>query len=302
MSKPYLIIAGSEKCGTTSLFQYLADSGYFIISKQKETDYFRREGSLNQNDYLKSFGKVHFSSKVYMEASPGYLSDSHISAANISNTLDDYHLVFCLRNPVDRLISSFLFHKSRLYIPKEMSFELYFQECLKFEKGESYDERLNEWCLRVPDCGKYWKHLQDFTKHISIDKISVFSFDEFIVQPKLVVSEILYKHRLGSSFYDNYDFKKSNATFSHNNDLVQQLALKLNKLLQNFWVKKPYLKKNLLNIYKKINSKDKEKIEVSPKFKKMLYDYYFDDLEQLKKTNFINEGIILNWISSIENA
>jgi len=303
MSRPYLIIAGSEKCGTTSLFQYLADSGSFIVSREKETDYFRREGDLSINEYLNNFDNINNSLPIaYMEASPGYLSDSHISATNIAKTLDNYNLVFCLRNPLERLISSFLFHKSRLYIPKDMSFDIYFQECLKFEKGEGYDERLSEWCLRVPDCGKYWKHLQDFIKHVPQDKILVFSFDEFKDKPKLVVSKILAQYKLDADFYNDYDFKKSNATFSHKNDAMQFLALKLNKLLEGFWVKKPHIKEILLGFYKKINSKNKEKVEISSEVRKLLYDYYINDLESLKKSDLINDNTILSWVSRIENA
>jgi hypothetical protein len=285
----YLIIAGSEKCGTTSVFQYLSDSGSFTVSKKKETDYFRKASDLSLAGYLQEFTEQQ-SDKIFLEASPGYLTDSRLAAKNMHATLKEYHLVFCLRNPLDRLKSSFLFHKSRLYIPKEMSFADYFDECLKYENGLKTSGTISEWCLRVPDAGKYYKHLCDFT-YLNKDNITLVSFEAITTDPKSVVTTIQHKLGIDSSFYDTYDFNKSNVTAGHKNDTVQTLALGINKILENFWQKNPNIKKRLLRIYGKINGAPKEKIELSDSLKKKITDYYQDDLDALNDIHQIQFSI-----------
>ena len=301
MKQQFLIISGSEKCGTTSLFQYLADSGLFSVSKEKETDYFRGDGYLSLEEYLDNFSSAGTFNN-FLEASPGYLSDSHLSAKKITQILTDYHLVFCLRNPLERLVSSFTFHQSRLYIPKNMSFEEYFDECIKYEKKLLYDTRLSEWCLRVPNCGKYFLHLQDFLEHIPEDKISVYSFDDFKKQPMSVVKNLLLKLNLDSSFYDNYDFKKSNVTFKHKNDFLQRIALKVNKVMEKFWIKNPSIKSSLLQIYKKINSTQSEKLTLSSSLRSRILEYYRQDMEGLSSSGLISDEIIAGWVDKIEQG
>ena len=296
MSK-YLIIAGSEKCGTTSLFQYLADSGLFVISKSKETDYFRKINDISLEGYHAEF-YTNETNKTYLEASPGYLSDSHISAVNISNTLTNYHLIFCLRNPVSRLQSSFAFHKSRLYIPKEMTFEDYFDECMKYEAGLPTDKALSEWCLRVPDCGKYYKHLSDFQLTDPND-ITLVTFDELSQNPSNVLLNMCNKLNLDSNFYNHYSFAKSNVTTGHKNDKMQKIALTVNKTLESFWIKYPATKRNLLTIYRKLNGAPKEKITLSDTLRQKLFNYYYEDLIKLRENKSINQ-MVENWISSLK--
>ena len=72
--------------------------------------------------------------------------------------------------------------------------------------------------------------------------------------------------------------------------------------MEGFWVKKPHIKETLLGFYKKINSKNKEQVEISSEVRKLLYDYYINDLESLKKSDLINDTTILDWVSRIENA
>lgn len=297
MQPKFLIIAGSEKCGTTSLFQYIADTKLVNISKAKETDYFRNNSSTAVSDYLNEFLNDNVSN-VFLEASPGYLSDSHISANRITNTLDNYHLVFCIRNPLDRLTSSFLFHKSRFYIPKDMSFDQYFDECMKYEKGQATNNALSEWCLRVPDCGKYAKHLADFN-HVPTDKITIVTFEQLTQNPCAVVTEICEKLNLATTFFDGYAFGQSNSTRGHKNDRLQKTALKINKALETFWFKYPAAKQALLKVYSKINGAPKEKLVISAETLLKVRTYYEADLNSLLQHNVCAEHV-KSWLNKMK--
>jgi hypothetical protein len=301
----YLIIAGSEKSGTTSLYQYLADSNLFSNSMVKETDYFRNknldlESQLAEQEYLNKYFKAAANKGWCLEASPGYLSDSQITAPNIAKTLKNYELVFCLRNPFDRLKSSFLFHKSRLYLPKDMDFNDYVALCMQYEKSELADYPIEEWFLRVPECGKYYMHLQDFCQSGGEGRLHIFTFDELSRNPKSVVKSILATVGINTDFYDDYNFGQSNVTFGYKNESLQRLALGVNKTLERVWVKFPVLKSHLLKLYQRVNGRSKERIQVTDKTKSILYDFYAKDIESLASKGMLPVSVAENWISSMQ--
>ena len=299
MKSRFLIIAGSEKSGTTSLYQYLSDSQLFTPSKKKETDFFREKNYDDLDLYKACFANKGQGSQVYLEASPGYLADSKVVAKRLDAVLSDYHLVFCLRNPIDRLLSSFVFHKSRLYIPSEMTFEHYFDECMKYEADSKYRSVVNEWCLRVPDSGKYYKHLLDYEEINGHKSMTLVSFECLVKEPKDVMVDILAKLGLPSKFYDNYEFGQSNATQSHKNDIIQKVALWINSALEGIWLRNPRLKQFLLSIYKSINGAPKEKIILSDQLRARLVEYYSDDLYKLRESPYLKEGIVDGWLKKM---
>lgn len=301
----YLIIAGSEKSGTTSLYQYLADSGLFANSLVKETDYFRNQNLTSnsqeaEQEYLNKFFKIDAGKTWCLEASPGYLSDSHIAAANIAKTLKKYELVLCLRNPFDRLKSSFLFHKSRLYLPNEMDFNDYVALCMQYEKGELTNYPIKDWFLRVPDCGKYYKHLKDFYQNDDERKLHIFTFEELSRNPGNVVKTILSVTDINTDFYENYQFGQSNVTFGYKNESFQRLALGVNNALERVWVRLPGLKSFLLKLYQKVNGKNKERIAVTDKTKATLLSFYLQDIENLVAKGIVSKAIAEKWISSMQ--
>jgi hypothetical protein len=281
MKPKFLIIAGSEKCGTTSLFQYLADSDLFAVSKKKETDYFRLAEKPSLNDYYQNF-EENTSKKVFLEASPGYLSESEVAATAIAETLEDYHLVFCLRDPVERFKSSFLFRQSRLYIPQELSFNEYVAACLDFEETGENPRNIDNWSLRVADSGKYTKHLSVF-EQAGNHSFTIVPFNTLKDNPHQVVSEILLKIGISSDFFNSYTFGKSNVTAGFKNRHIQRTALFVNKKLETLWTKNPKLKQYLLSQYKKLNGAPKEKIEMSELSSQRLHNYYANDLKELEE-------------------
>ena len=85
MKTRHLIILGTEKAGTTSLYEYFVNHYQVIGSTKKETDYFRND-EVSYYEYLKCFPKVD-DSKILLESSPGYLGTSQSTAKKIHNVL-----------------------------------------------------------------------------------------------------------------------------------------------------------------------------------------------------------------------
>ena len=129
---PNLVIAGVPKAGTTSLFSYLAQHPEVCGSDVKEPRYFnplRLGGELGPiEEYTAHF--AHCAGQRYaMEASPGYFYGGRTLARGLLEALPDPRVVLILRAPGERCWSWFRFVKTRLHIPKDMSFDVYLDRC-----------------------------------------------------------------------------------------------------------------------------------------------------------------------------
>lgn len=109
----FLLIIGSMKCGTTSLFNQLAEHPEISPCKEKEPDFFS-----NQNIYKKGFDFYqslwNYSTQnnaIALEASTNYSK-----APRVTNTPDriykvksdsntNFKFIYVIRNPIDRIIS-----------------------------------------------------------------------------------------------------------------------------------------------------------------------------------------------------
>lgn len=300
MNSKFLIIAGTEKAGTTSLFQYLTDAGIFNVSKKKETDYLRRPANeISRDDYVKEFSNK-VSGGVYLEGSPGYLADSKIVTKNILKLeLQNECFVFLLRSPLSRLKSSFIFHKSRLYLDKSMSFDEYIKLCMDYEAGNEPAINIDSWFLRVPDSGLYFKHISDYVA-LNINNVFVCSFDDFTANPMTIIKKIMTKLSLPLDFYLDYKFERSNITKGFNNSYVQYVALKVNRLLEPIFFKTPGLKRVLLSLYQRLNGAPKERVILSRDTLATLRDFYKDDIRQLVRNGYIDQATADNWLLEFE--
>ncbi|WP_152965454.1 hypothetical protein [Cobetia sp. UCD-24C] len=107
----HLIIPGLAKAGTTFLHDYFLNHGenIFNIPIRKETRFYSRNSCISDiNSYYIS-GK---SDKIYLDATPSYLSSPNSSAIvkNLCGALagEDTYFVICLRNYFDRIVSHYL--------------------------------------------------------------------------------------------------------------------------------------------------------------------------------------------------
>lgn len=282
MNPNYLILAGTEKWGTTSVYQYLAAHPGVSASARKETDYFRSPPPHVLADYEALFPGA-APGLTRMEASPGYLAESHLAAPVIAALIPDAKLLFILRDPIDRLLPSFEFHKSRFFIPQAMSFDVYVDLCMRFERGEIglAEAGLGEWFLRVPDAGRYAKHLQDYEACFGREQFKVMTLDRLQRDARDFMRVVCKWAGIDHDFYDEFDFVRANVTFSPRRAWLQRAGLWVNDVLEPFFNRHPAAKQRLLRWYKRINGKPAEKPRMSPETVRLLLDYYQGDAEAL---------------------
>jgi hypothetical protein len=105
---PNLIVIGGQKCGTTSLHNYLSAHPQIAMSREKELDFFTSWGQRRGLDWYEQ----HFTqpAPVRGESSPSYSAWPHILGVPeaIHETLDDVRLIYLVRDPVDRIVSEYL--------------------------------------------------------------------------------------------------------------------------------------------------------------------------------------------------
>ncbi|MFB8798046.1 MAG: tetratricopeptide repeat protein [Microcoleus sp.] len=104
---PNFIIIGSQRCGTTSLYTYLAQHPQILTPIKKEMDFFSWHFDRGIDWYLAHFPPIPAGEQFLTgEASPSYF-DSLEAPERLYSAFPEAKLVVLLRNPVDRAISQF---------------------------------------------------------------------------------------------------------------------------------------------------------------------------------------------------
>ncbi|MEG4107037.1 tetratricopeptide repeat protein [Microcoleus sp. S13_C5] len=104
---PNFIIIGSQRCGTTSLYTYLAQHPQILTPIKKEMDFFSWHFDRGIDWYLAHFAPMPPGEQFLTgEASPSYF-DSREAPERLYSLFPEVKLIVLLRNPVDRAISQF---------------------------------------------------------------------------------------------------------------------------------------------------------------------------------------------------
>src|SRR5829696_5200556 len=129
---PNLVVIGVSKAGTTSLFEYLGRHPDVGLSDVKELRYFTPlrygEPLPPLPDYAQHFQHC-LRERYAAEATPGYFYGGRPVARAMRETCGPLRVVLSLREPGARCWSWFRFMKSRMRIPKNLSFDEYLDRC-----------------------------------------------------------------------------------------------------------------------------------------------------------------------------
>lgn len=108
MRVPDLFVLGAPKCGTTSLYSWLATHPCVFFPADKEHNFFntdlQRPSRPTAEMYARMFGDVADESVVVGEASTSYLR-SQVAVPAILDYSPAARFIVCLRNPVEMHVS-----------------------------------------------------------------------------------------------------------------------------------------------------------------------------------------------------
>ncbi len=170
MTKPNFIVIGAAKSGTTTLCELLAEHPDIFVSDPKEPQYFShdRNYALGMGWYEQFFAEAG-NARAIGEGSVNYtmLPGFQETAARIARDLPGARLIYIVRHPVERMISTW-----RMLIrdkPGTGSFE---EEIAKPELSYYYVDR-----------SRYWYQIQEYRQHFPDDQILVLFLDDFAADP-----------------------------------------------------------------------------------------------------------------------
>lgn len=242
---PNLIIGGSPKCGTSSLFFWLKDHPDICASSIKETGFMLDSVfSFNKKANYFTHGLDKYSSlfpdykgeKVVMEATPSYLVQEKIPFECLSKFENPPHIIFIFRKPSSRIFSDYNFKKNS---QKELDQTMTFPGFLETKSG-IHSKRIT----------KYADFLSVWYDKIGRSNVTVIILEELKKLPKEHLIELSKKLGIDEHFWETYNFDVKNQTVNISNVGVHKKVMKFSNLVPSF-IKKSKIK----NLYYKFNSR-----------------------------------------------
>jgi hypothetical protein len=119
---PNFLIIGSQKAGTTSLYNILKQHPEVFMPEKKEVNFFFLDSEFRKGIeyYQRFFADIPPGKKAYGEASPGYICHPQ-APARIKEYLPEVKLVLTVRNPIERAYSQYWDNRMTLSEPHEFS-------------------------------------------------------------------------------------------------------------------------------------------------------------------------------------
>jgi hypothetical protein len=285
---PDFVIGGTEKAGTTSVFDWLCSHPDVGASSRKETDFFRErfvgDPRVDAERYSAYFAQANPDARVWMEASPGYLGEAATVAPRMRGLVPRAKLLFILRDPIDRLYSSYHFHRGKLNLPQQLGFDDYVRRCLAYDRGESPQAiGLEEWYLKVLRFGCYADFLSVFRANFAHDRIKVMFFESLRADEHGFMRELSDFLDIDPEHWRDFEFRRSNVTFSARLRGLHVLAMRTNALAEPLMRRYPVVKQSLVRVYKALNQEREGYDPMPAATRKLLNDYYAPSMRRLEQ-------------------
>jgi len=283
----YLIIGGTTKSATTSLFNWLKYHPEVCASSIKETRFFldkeypvpskfRFEDGLEKyNTFFRHCDDL----KIRFEATPDYLY-SESTPFKIKDSLPDVGFIFILREPVSRLISWYRFSKQWNFIPKNTSFEEY----IKLNMHDGFKPQH----LRALEQGKYSLYLKRYLDLFGKERVFIAFFEEISKNSFSIMKEICLFSGISQNYYLNYDFKNVNPTRNLKHPKFFEFYRKIRFNIGKYTHDKllihsvlSFLRQCFYKIYFHLDTMEAEDITLSPQTKEFLNEYYREENHSL---------------------
>lgn len=272
LTLPNTIIIGGPKCGSSSLYWWLASHPDACASTKKETHFFsdkitdRYNSAANaQNHGVETYSTLfdqYKGEKILFEATPIYLYQE-TALAGFTDWEQKPKFIAILRDPAKRAYSQFVFNKYRLgNIPEKMTFPEYMES----RKG-TIDNALER--------GNYLKYLNRWEEQYGKENLLVIQAEQLFKNKVETMQTLARQLGIDPSFYADYDFL-------HRNESKKMRSTKLHKLSHYIQplIPRKLQEKVLLPLYLKINATDVPKQSETDAGLVKQYQQEFADLNQ----------------------
>ena len=252
-----VVLVGTGRAGTTSLFRHLVEHPSVCGSSRKETHYFdyARYGTPAPplSEYMAYFDR-HRSESIILEASPGYFSDGRDVATEIARVLgEECRIVVTLREPISRLISYYTHAISQRQLKADESLESYVERC---RTGHSVRES------KMPSSHIFEGYYGGFYRDSLLEWFEVFGsrvrvvfFEDIVANPLSCVQTLATWMGIDPEFYDGRPLGRENASHVVKNASLQRLALWLNGVFEPAMSRSPHFARVVRNSYLSLNTR-----------------------------------------------
>ena len=288
----YLIVGGTTKAATTSLFSYLTDHPAVCPATYKETRFFlssdyplpskyRYNG--DAEEYANLFPKCD-ETQLRMESTPDYLYCEK-ARERIAEVLPQAKLVFSLREPISRLISWYRFAKQIGKLPETLSFDAYVELLFAALEDNANGEIQHLQTLRQ---GCYTIYLKRYFNQFGPARIHMLFYEELAAQPLSVMASLCNFAGIDADFYADYTFKVTNRTEKMRNSELHRKYRDFRFRLRRWTHDKPIIhnplrmiRQTIEPIYLRFNTQPDKEIQLSKETRHRLVDYYQHDIDAL---------------------
>lgn len=313
----YLIVGGTTKAATTSLFVYLADHPSICGATYKETRFFlhndyplpskyRYRGDIEEYNLLFPPSDEN---QIRLESTPDYLY-CPCALERIATLLPHTKLVFSLRDPISRLISWYRFAKQIGRLPETLSFDGYVELLLArayrenqwdnveaseppketaVQRDTKLENNINhEQYMKALEQGCYAACLKKYIQRFGTEHIHLLFYEDLASHPLKVLMNLCHFAGVDPDFYTDYTFKVANRTETMRNSELHRKYRDFRFQVRRWTHNKPIIHRSLQGVrraieplYLRLNTRPDQSVSISEKTQNRLIDYYEHDVREL---------------------
>ncbi|MGJ3230764.1 MAG: sulfotransferase family protein [Oceanicaulis sp.] len=252
---PTAVIVGFPKCGTSSLFDWLASHPDIGGSTPKETYFFVDPGTHMYNSkahaanglsgYREFFTAEAAARPVRLEATPSYVY-SRTALELLPDLNPDMRFIFLVREPARQIYSLYQYFKNNWdWIATDMSFKTF----LEHSRNGSHAFKGNELAVHALENARYVDHLDRWRARVGRERMTILVMEEFMRDPVTGLHGLCTTLGVDPSFFDDFDFRSSNETYQVRRAWLQRFNIGVRSRLP-----KGLFYRGLRSVYRKLNT------------------------------------------------
>lgn len=232
---PDFLIVGSQKAGTTSLYNYIAQHSKILQPKEKELHYFDNRFHRKSSIWYRACMPIAKKGYYTFEATPGYMFHPKC-AERIWRLLPNIKLIFILRNPIDRAYSHYQMNKRGGIEPFDFNTAIEKEkDRLRFERNRVFNDDNFEWKIysnfSYLERGKYILQIKRFLNFFPQEHLFITTLDDLEINPEAVLSSIFDFLNLEQ---ENIKINKKFNSFEYSKDIDTATIKKLKEYFSQY--------------------------------------------------------------------
>lgn len=237
MKLPDFIIGGAPKCGTSSLYFWLAAHPEIFGSPVKETFFY--------SDSDRNFGPGPHCDKDGIEVYAKYFQHAEEGQHAFEATA---HYIYC-DNAREKLMN-IPSQPKMIFLLREPSGQMYSHYRMIRYRLKKSTQTFAEYAAnpRSRLMAEYTSHLSKWAREFGEDRMKIYLFEDLTANKREVLKDIAEFLGVDSSFYDHFDFEHRNKTVQIKSGKLHQLGLKLQRYIPHS------VQKAIMPMYMKFNA------------------------------------------------